>query len=74
MSERSYHGATKENEVIYTKKWDSVSDFSRDSDYNEFANEIQLVSIILHPFEFQPIFTAAEIQTKTTYLVLVHSL
>ena len=43
---------------------DSETDFSSDSDYNEFANEIQFVGDILQPFQFEPIFTAAEIQAK----------
>ena len=35
-----------------------MRDFSSDSDYNEF------VSDILQPIQFEPVFTAAEIQTK----------
>ena len=43
---------------------DSETDFSSDSDYYEFANEIHFVGDILQPFQFEPIFTAAEIQAK----------
>ena len=41
---------------------DSETDFSSDSDYNEVANEILFVGNILQPFQFETIFTAAEIQ------------
>ena len=40
---------------------DSETDFSSDSDYD---NEIVFVDDILQPFQFEPIFTAAEIQAK----------
>ena len=43
------------------KKMDSETDFSSDSDYNEFAHEILFVGDILLPFQFEPVFTAAEI-------------
>ena len=39
-------------------------DFSSNSDYNKFANETLLVGNILQVFQFEPIFTAAEIQAK----------
>ena len=42
-----------------TKK-DSETDFSTDSDYSEFANEIPFVGNILQPFQFEASFTAAE--------------
>ena len=59
----------------YTKnKMDSEIDFSTDSDYDEFANEILFVGDNLVPFLFKPVFTAAEIQNNKTQLVLVHSL
>ena len=48
----------------YKTKLDSERDFSNDSNYNEFIDEIQLVGNILHPFQFEAIFTAAEIQAK----------
>ena len=41
---------------------DSETDFSSDSDYDEFANEILFVGDILQPFQFKSIFTAAETQ------------
>ena len=41
----------------------SKTDFSSDSDY-QLANEIPFVGDILQPFQFEPIFTAAEIQAK----------
>ena len=55
---------------IYTKrtkpqkKRDPETDFSSDSDYDEFANEIRFVGDILQPFQLEPIFTTAEIQAK----------
>ena len=42
----------------------SERDIFSDSDYNEFANEIQFVCNNLQPFQFEPVFTAAEIQAK----------
>ena len=36
------------------------------SDYDEFATEIPFVGNILQPYNFEPVFTAAEIQTKKT--------
>ena len=42
----------------------SETDFSSDSDYNEFANEMPTVGDILQLFQFEPVFTAAEIQAK----------
>ena len=48
------------------RKVDSETDFSSDSDYDEFANEISFESNILQPFQFEPVFTAAEIQAKNT--------
>ena len=46
------------------KKKDSETDFSSDSNYVEFANEITYVGNIMQPFQFEPIFTTAEIQQK----------
>ena len=43
---------------------DSETDFSGDSDYDEFANEIPFVSDILQPFQFELVFTAAELQAN----------
>ena len=40
---------------------DSETDFSSNSDYDEFANKIVFVGNILQSFQFKPIFTAAEI-------------
>ena len=45
---------------------DSKTDFSTDSDYNEFRNEISFVGDILQLVQFEPVFTAAEIQAKRT--------
>ena len=42
----------------------SETDFSSDSDYDEFANEIPFVGNIMKPLQFEPIFTAAEIQAE----------
>ena len=33
---------------------DSEPDFSSDSDYNEFANQIPFMTDILQPFQFEP--------------------
>ena len=54
----------------YTKI-DLETDFASHSDYDDFANEIQFVGDILQPIHFEPIFTAAEIQAKKTWLVRV---
>ena len=43
---------------------DSETDFSSDSDYDEFASEILLAGDILQPFLSESIFTAAKIQAK----------
>ena len=43
---------------------DSETDFSSDSDYDEFAEEIPFVGNILQPFQNEPVFTAAEIQAN----------
>ena len=45
---------------------DSETDFFSDSDCDEFANETPFVRNILQPFQFKPIFTAAEIHIKKT--------
>ena len=57
----------------YTNRWSKVQTkidpetyFSSDSDYYEFANELHFVGDILQPFQFETIFTAAEIQAKNT--------
>ena len=49
----------------------STTDFSSDSDYDEFANEIPLMGDIMQLFQFEPVFTATKIQKF--HLVLVHS-
>ena len=41
---------------------DWETDFSSDTDYDEFADEIPYVGNILEPFQFYPVFTAAKIQ------------
>ena len=43
---------------------DSEIDFSSNSDYDEFANEILFVGNILQPFQFEPIFIQAVIQAE----------
>ena len=43
---------------------DSETYFSSDSDCDELANEILFVGDILQPFQFEPVFTAAEIKLK----------
>ena len=56
--------------AIFTKIiMESETDFSSDSDYEEFANEILIVVDILQPFQFEPFFTAAEIQDLKKDLV-----
>ena len=45
---------------------DSETDFPSDSDDDEFANEIPFIGNIMQPFQFEPVFTAAEIQAKKT--------
>ena len=37
---------------------------SETGDYNEFANETPFENNMLQLFQFQPVFTAAEIQAK----------
>ena len=44
----------KENKAIF--EMHSKTDFSSDIDYNEFANEIPFVGIILQPFQFELVF------------------
>ena len=48
------------------QKWihHSETDFYSNSDYDEFANEIPFAGNILQLFQFEPIFTATEIQDK----------
>ena len=45
---------------------DLETDFSSDSDDDEFAAEIPFVDNILQPFQFEPDVTAAKIQAKTS--------
>ena len=45
---------------------DSERDFSSESDYDVFGNEKLFVGNIMQPFQFEPIFTAAEIKTTKT--------
>ena len=52
--------------VEILQKMDSETDFSSNSDYHEFVNEILFVSNILQPFQFEPVFTAVEIQATRT--------
>ena len=42
---------------------DWETDISSGSDFDESANKIPFVGNILQPFQFEPIFAAAEIQT-----------
>ena len=46
----------------HIQNMDSETDFSSNSDYDELANEILFVGDIVQPFQFEPVFTAAEIQ------------
>ena len=39
---------------------------TKNSDYDEYANQILFVGNIMQPFQFEPVFTAAEIQAKKT--------
>ena len=50
----------KENEATY-KKIDSETDFPSDSDYDEVANDIPFMGNILQQFQFEPVFTVAEL-------------
>ena len=53
---------------------DSETDFSSDSNYDEYASEILFVGDILQPFQFETIFTAAEIQgRKELFYLTTHS-
>ena len=56
----------RQRERSHVLNMDSQKEFSSESDYDEFANEIPFVSNILRPFQFEPVFTAAEIQAKKT--------
>ena len=47
-----------------TKNKDSERDFSSDSHYDRVANETPFVGDDKQTFQFEDIFTAAEIQTK----------
>ena len=60
------HKKKKKKKERKKKNVESETDFSSDSDYDEFANEISFESNILQPFQFEPVFTAAEIQAKNT--------
>ena len=79
----------KTKKKSHIPKMDSETDFSSNSNYNEFANEIQFVGDVLQPFQFEPIFISAifisaifisaifisaEIQAEKDLVVLVHSL
>ena len=50
---------------------DSETDFSSDSDCDEFANEIPTVGDILQLFHFKPVFTAAE--EREMFYLMTHS-
>ena len=41
-------------------------DFSSNSNYDEFANELPFAGHILQLFQFEPVVTSAEIQAKKT--------
>ena len=56
----------RQREQSHIQKMDSETDFSSDSHYDEFANEILFVGDILQPFQFGSVFTAAKIQAKNT--------
>ena len=43
---------------------DSETEVSSDSDYDAFANEIPFVGNILQTFQFEPVYTATELQAK----------
>ena len=45
---------------------DSETDFSSDSDYNEFPTEMLFVGIIPQLFHIEYVFTAVKIQAKNT--------
>ena len=60
------YGVSIPREGSHIQKMDSETDFSNNSNYDEFANEISFVSDILQPYQFEPVFTAAEIQAKKT--------
>ena len=55
------HLTHKENEATY-----SETDLSSDSNYDMFADEIPFMGNIMQLFQFESIFTAAEIQAKKT--------
>ena len=57
---------TKKREQSQIHKMDSETDFFSDCDYNEFANEILFVGDILHLFQSESVFTAAEIKSLKT--------
>ena len=44
----------------------SETDVSGYSNYDEFVNAISFVGNILQPFQFEPLFTADEIQASGT--------
>ena len=46
---------------------DSEIIFFTDSNYDEFANEILFVGDIFQRFQFESVFTAAEIQAKNDF-------
>ena len=37
---------------------DLETNYSNDSDYDDFANEIPFVGDIMQPFQFEPVFSA----------------
>ena len=55
----------QENEATY-KQMNSETDVSGYSNYDEFVNAISFVGNILQPFQFEPLFTADEIQASGT--------
>ena len=52
------------NLCLHIRKMDSDTDFSSDTNYDEFANEVLFDGYIPQPFQFELVFTATEIQAK----------
>ena len=50
--------AYTEQERSHKQKMDWERNFSSDSHYDEFANEMPFVGDTLHPFQLEPVFTA----------------
>ena len=54
----------KQREQSHIQNIYSETDFSTNSNYDEFANELPFVGDILQSFQFEPLFAAAKIQAK----------